>query len=116
MGSRVRPRAAPIPMRVGKSNGGEWLHLAEAAAILGVSHDTPADGATMAACRTTLDAADCDIFAVVHERLHCLVSVDADGVDKDAAGESLDVDAFPATALPCAVASWRRSATSTTPG
>ena len=53
----------------------------------------------MAARRTTLAAADCDIVAVVAKRLRCLVSVDADGVDKGAARESLDVYALPATAL-----------------
>jgi len=86
-------------MRVGKANGGESLRLAEAAAILGVSRNTSADGATVAACRTTLAAADCDIVAVVDKRLHCLILVDADGVDKDTARESLDVAAFPAMAL-----------------
>ena len=93
-------------MRAGEANGGEWLRLADEEAILGVSHNTSADGATMAARRTTLAAADCDIVAVVDKRLHWLVSVDTDGVDKDAARESLDVAAFPATALAFAVASW----------
>ncbi len=36
----MRQGAATITMRVGRANGGQWLRLAEAAAALGVSHNT----------------------------------------------------------------------------
>ncbi len=49
--------------------------------------------------RQTIEAADCDIFALQGEQLRCLVSADLRGLDQSVVGHVLDIDKFPATAL-----------------
>ena len=49
--------------------------------------------------RDTVDAADCDIFALQGDTLRCLVSADRDGLDTSVVGDVLDIGRFPATAL-----------------
>ncbi len=49
--------------------------------------------------RESIEAADCDIFALQGEQLRCLVSADLRGLDRSVVGHVLDIDKFPATAL-----------------
>ena len=49
--------------------------------------------------RESIEAADCDIFALQGEQLRCLVSSDLRGLDRSVVGHVLDIDKFPATAL-----------------
>lgn len=49
--------------------------------------------------RTTIDAADCDIFTLQGDDLRCLVSADANGLDQSVVGSVLNMDRFPATAM-----------------
>jgi len=49
--------------------------------------------------RETIEAADCDIFALQGEQLRCLVSADLGGLDPTVVGHVLDIDKFPATAI-----------------
>ena len=48
---------------------------------------------------SAIGAADCDIYALQGERLRCVVSADLDGFDETAAGQVLDMERFPATAM-----------------
>ena len=55
--------------------------------------------AIAARLRDTIQAADCDIFALRRDQLRCLVSADRTGFDETVVGEVLDMARFPTTAL-----------------
>jgi excisionase family DNA binding protein len=68
--------------------------------VVSRSHDLHRALAALAErIRVAIGAADCDIYAVQGERLCCVVSTDLDGFDETAAGQVLDMERFPATAM-----------------
>ncbi len=56
-------------------------------------------GALAERVRAAVEAADCDIYKLQGETLHCVVSADVDGLDEAVVGAVLDMDKFPATAM-----------------
>ena len=56
-------------------------------------------GALAERVRATIEAADCDIYALHDESLRCVVSADLNGLDEAVVGKALDMDKFPATAM-----------------
>ncbi len=74
--------------------------IVDLGAVVSRSHDLHGALAAVAErIRVTIGAADCDIYALQGERLRCVVSADLDGFDETAAGQVLDMERFPATAM-----------------
>jgi GAF domain-containing protein len=74
--------------------------IVELGAVASQAHDLEHVLTTLAErLRDTIDAADCDIFALRGDTLRCLVSADRGGLDTSVVGHVLDIDRFPATAL-----------------
>jgi diguanylate cyclase (GGDEF)-like protein/excisionase family DNA binding protein len=74
--------------------------IVELGAVAAQAHDLQTVLTALAQrLRSTIGAADCDIFTLQDDRLRCLVSADRDGLDASVVGHVLDIDRFPATAL-----------------
>ena len=88
--------------RLGNEVERRTADLAGIAAICGLHvHGMPPGDALerfAAEVRVHVGAADCDVFALDHDGLRCLVSVDERGRDDTVATRPLDIDQYPATA------------------
>jgi diguanylate cyclase (GGDEF)-like protein/excisionase family DNA binding protein len=83
-----------------EQRGGVLRDIVELGAVASQAHDLEAVLTALAErLRSSIGAADCDIFTLQEDSLRCVVSADLNGLDTSVVGHVLDIDRFPATAM-----------------